>query len=112
MKCFKKSSIKETLVSILLITTYLPSDARIVRKDEYACDSEGTWDPCLDCEIKQMSASEVMLSDATKKFFDVEHHLKSTKHKDKLHVFHCKCVQLSVRDFITKLHPVFLYLIA
>ena len=97
MRCFKKASIKLTLAAFMLLNTYLISEAKIVWQDYYDCNIEDTSDRCMDCEIKEMSASELMLSDATKKFFGVEGNLKSTKHKDKLQVFHCKCVQLPVR---------------
>ena len=108
MPCFKKISVKQILAVFLLVTTYLTSDAKIVKKDEYDCKDKDTTDPCIDCEIKEMTASELMLSDATKKFFGVEDNLKSTKHKNKLQVFHCKCVKLSVRYFLIKIYPTFL----
>ena len=78
----------------------MPSEAKVVKKDDNDCEDVSATDRCMDCEIVKMSASQLMLGEATKMFLDKEDNLKRAKHKDKLQVFHCKCVSVSVRRWL------------
>ena len=54
--------------------------------------------PCLDCQIKTMSADDLMLSQAARNFFGKEHNLKLKNHSlDQLQVFDCQCQREKVK---------------
>ena len=98
MKASKVASLERTIIAFVVLSVFIFSDAKIVNPDSNTCDEADPSDPCIDCEIKTMSASSLMLSQATIDHYGKEANLKSEKHsKDKLQVFHCKCVKLSVR---------------
>ena len=97
MKAFQEASFGRTIFVFLAISIYIVIDAKIVNEDDNECKETDPSDPCIDCEIKRMSASALKLSQATMDHYGEKDNLKSEKHsKEKLQVFHCKCVKLSV----------------
>ena len=88
----KTSLIDTILIACMIMRNYVLIHAKIID------DCVGYDDlPCLDCQIKTMSADELMLSQAARSFFGKEHNLKLKNHSlDQLQVFDCQCQRKKV----------------
>ena len=92
MRMFKKPLIDTILITCFIMRNFFLIHATII--DD--CDGDDDQ-PCLDCQIKTMSADELNLSQAARTFFGKEHNLKLKNHSlDQLQVFDCHCQRTEV----------------
>ena len=101
MKALSKTSLKRTLISLLVIGVLTFSEAKDIvgNKDDNPCKEADASDSdvCLMCSLDKVSADDLMLSDAARGFFGKEENRKDKKHTlSQLQVFHCQCVKTSV----------------
>ena len=92
MLLFNKYIIDAILISYFLTRNFVLIHAKII--DDCGGDDDH---PCLDCHIKTMSADDLNLSHAARRFFGKEHNLKSKNHSlYQLQVFDCQCQRKKV----------------